>query len=99
MQPCHAIDDGGCADNRIVAVRANGTYAFRSLLGAGAVLAFGSNWFVAPMEPVMGIYAAVTRRTLDGAHPDGWVPEQKISVAEAVQIGRASCRERVCQYV
>src|SRR5690606_39534036 len=48
-------------------------------------LAFGSDWFVAPMEPLMGIYAAVTRRTLDGANPDGWVPEQKISVAEAVR--------------
>ena len=51
---------------------------------AGAVLAFGSDWYVAPMEPLMGIYGAVTRRTLDGANPDGWVPEQKISVAEAV---------------
>ena len=49
------------------------------------MLAFGSDWFVAPMEPLMSIYAATTRRTLDGAHPDGWVPEQKISVAEAVR--------------
>src|SRR5690606_37915341 len=65
--------------------RAKGTYAFRSMLDAGAVLAFGSDWFVAPMEPLMGIYGAVTRRTLDGAHPDGWVPEQKISVADAVR--------------
>ncbi|CAM5474278.1 amidohydrolase [Rhodanobacter lindaniclasticus] len=85
MQPYHAIDDGRWADKRIGAERAKGTYAFRSLLDAGAVLAFGSDWFVAPMEPLMGIYAAVTRRTLDGAHPDGWVPEQKISVAEAVR--------------
>lgn len=85
MQPYHAIDDGRWADKRIGAERAKGTYAFRSLLDAGAVLAFGSDWFVAPMEPLTGIYAAVTRRTLDGAHPDGWVPEQKISVAEAVR--------------
>src|SRR3546814_2017437 len=85
MQPYHAIDDGRWAEKRIGAGRAKGTYAFRSLLDAGAVLAFGSDWFVAPMEPLMGIYAAVTRRTLDGAHPDGWVPEQKISVAEAVR--------------
>ena len=85
MQPYHAIDDGRWAEKRIGAERAKGTYAFRSLLDSGAVLAFGSDWFVAPMEPLMGIYAAVTRRTLDGAHPDGWVPEQKISVAEAVR--------------
>ena len=85
MQPYHAIDDGRWAEKRIGPERAKGTYAFRSLLDAGAVLAFGSDWYVAPMEPLMGIYAAATRRTLDGAHPDGWVPEQKISVADAVR--------------
>ncbi|MBP6821860.1 MAG: amidohydrolase [Acidobacteria bacterium] len=85
MQPYHAIDDGRWAENRIGAERAKGTYAFRSLIDAGAVLAFGSDWFVAPMEPLMGIYAAVTRRTLDGKRPGGWVPEQKITVAEAVK--------------
>jgi predicted amidohydrolase YtcJ len=85
MQPYHAIDDGRWAENRIGPSRAKGTYAFRSLLDAGATLAFGSDWFVAPMEPLMGIYAAVTRRTLDGKRPQGWVPEQKITVAEAVR--------------
>jgi predicted amidohydrolase YtcJ len=85
MQPYHAIDDGRWAEGRIGAERAKGTYAFRSLLDAGAVLAFGSDWFVAPMEPLMGIYGAVTRRTLDGKHPAGWVPEQKIGVEEAVR--------------
>ncbi len=85
MQPYHAIDDGRWAENRIGPKRAMGTYAFRSLLDAGAVLAFGSDWFVAPMEPLMGIYAAVTRRTLDGKRPQGWIPEQKITVAEAVR--------------
>ncbi len=85
MQPYHAIDDGRWAENRIGAERAKGTYAFRSLIDAGAVLAFGSDWFVAPMEPLMGIYSAVTRRTLDGKRASGWVPEQKISVAEAVK--------------
>jgi len=85
MQPYHAIDDGRWAENRIGPTRAKGTYAFRSLLDAGATLAFGSDWFVAPMEPLMGIYAAVTRRTLDGKRPQGWVPEQKITVAEAVR--------------
>jgi predicted amidohydrolase YtcJ len=85
MQPYHAIDDGRWAENRIGPNRAKGTYAFRSLLDAGGTLAFGSDWFVAPMEPLMGIYAAVTRRTLDGKRPQGWVPEQKITVAEAVR--------------
>ncbi|MDQ2843710.1 MAG: amidohydrolase [Acidobacteriota bacterium] len=84
MQPYHCIDDGRWAEKRIGAERAKTTYAFRSLLDSGATLAFGSDWDVAPMSPIMGIYAAVTRRTLDGKHPYGWVPEQKITVAEAV---------------
>jgi predicted amidohydrolase YtcJ len=84
MQPYHAIDDGRWADKRIGPERIKTTYAFRSLLDAGAVLAFGSDWFVAPMNPLVGIYAAATRRTLDGKHANGWVPQQKISVAEAV---------------
>jgi predicted amidohydrolase YtcJ len=85
MQPYHAIDDGRWADGRIGSQRVKGTYAFRSLLDAGVTLAFGSDWSVAPMEPLMGIYAAATRRTLDGKHPGGWVPEQKISVPEAIR--------------
>ncbi|HTY57630.1 MAG TPA: amidohydrolase [Bacteroidota bacterium] len=85
MQPYHAIDDGRWAEGRIGAGRAKGTYAFRSLLDAGATLAFGSDWSVAPMDPLMGIYAAATRRTLDGKHPGGWIPEQKISVSEAIR--------------
>jgi len=84
MQPYHAIDDGRWADKRIGRERVKTTYAFRSLLDAGAVLAFGSDWFVAPMNPLAGIFAAVTRRTLDGKNADGWVPQQKISVREAV---------------
>src|SRR5262249_5749568 len=85
MQPYHAIDDGNWAEQRIGPERAKGTYAFRSLLDAGAVLAFGSDWYVAPLKPLNGIYAASTRRTLDGRHPNGWVPEQKITVAEAIR--------------
>ncbi|MGH7635774.1 MAG: amidohydrolase, partial [Gemmatimonadaceae bacterium] len=68
MQPYHAIDDGRWADAMIGAERSRTTYAFRSLLDSGARLAFGSDWFVAPATPLEGIYAAVTRRTLDGAH-------------------------------
>jgi hypothetical protein len=85
MQPYHCIDDGVWAEKRIGRERAKGAYAFRSLIDSGAALAFGSDWFVAPMEPLMGIYAAVTRRTRDGKHPNGWVPEQKITVEEAIR--------------
>ncbi|MEP6999745.1 MAG: amidohydrolase, partial [bacterium] len=80
MQPYHAIDDGRWADKVIGPTRAKGTYAFKSLLDHGATLAFGSDWFVAPPTPLIGIYAAATRRTLDDKHPGGWVPEQKITV-------------------
>ena len=85
MQPYHAIDDGRWAEKRIGHERARTTYAFRSLLDAGAMLAFGTDWTVAPLDPLLTIYAAVTRRTLDGKNPTGWIPEQKISVAEAVR--------------
>jgi predicted amidohydrolase YtcJ len=84
MQPYHAIDDGRWAEKRIGPKRIQTTYAFRDLLDAGAKLTFGSDWMVAPIDPLLGIYAAVTRRTFDGANPDGWVPAQKITVAEAV---------------
>lgn len=85
MQPYHAIDDGRWAEKRIGPERAKTTYAFRSLLDSGATLAFGTDWTVAPLDPLLSIYAAVTRRTLDGKHPDGWIPEQKVSVQEAVR--------------
>ncbi|HEX3186076.1 MAG TPA: amidohydrolase [Pyrinomonadaceae bacterium] len=85
MQPYHAIDDGRWAEKRIGKERAQTTYAFRSLLDAGATLAFGTDWTVAPLDPMLTIYAAVTRRTLDGRNSKGWVPEQKISVEETVR--------------
>lgn len=85
MQPIHLVDDGRWAEKRVGPEVIRGTYAFRSLLDSGAVLAFGSDWPVAPMVPLAGIDAAVTRRTSDGKHPGGWVPEQKISVEEAVR--------------
>jgi predicted amidohydrolase YtcJ len=84
VQPYHCIDDGRWAEKRILHKRAGTTYAFKSLLDAGTTLAFGSDWFVAPIDPMAGIYAATTRRTLDGKNPDGWIPEQKITVAQSV---------------
>lgn len=84
MQPYHCIDDGRWAERSIGPKRSETTYAFRSLLDTGARIAFGSDWFVAPPTPIEGIYAAVTRRTLDGKNPDGWVPRQKINVEEAL---------------
>lgn len=85
MQPYHCADDGRWAEKRIGPERAKGTYAFRSLLDAGATLAFGTDWNVAPLDPLLGVAAAVTRRTLDGRHPGGWVPEQRITVEETVR--------------
>lgn len=85
VQPYHAIDDGVWAASRIGADRVRTTYAFRSMLDAGVHVCFGSDWTVAPLHPLGGIYAAVTRRTLDGKNPGGWVPEQKVSVEEAVR--------------
>jgi hypothetical protein len=85
MQPYHCIDDGRWAEKIIGYERCKTTYAFRSLLDAGARFAFGSDWFVAPPTPLEGIYAAVTRRTLDDKNPGGWIPEQKITVVEALK--------------
>lgn len=85
MQPFHIIDDGRWAWKRLDEKRLRGTYAFRTLLDTGAVLAFGSDSPVAPLNPLLGVYAAVTRRTLDDKNPNGWIPEQKISVDETVR--------------
>jgi hypothetical protein len=85
MQPYQLVDDGRWAEKRIGAERIKTAYAFRSLLDQGAVLAFGSDWSVAPLDPVLGIYAAVTRRTPDGKNPRGWIPDQKITVEEALR--------------
>ena len=84
MQPYHAIDDGRWAVKRIGPERQNGTYAFRSMLDQGALLSFGSDWPVAPLNPLTGIEAAVLRRTTAGANPAGWLPEQKLSVEESL---------------
>ena len=84
VQPYHAIDDGRFAESHIGHDRASRTYAFRTFLDHGVRLAFGTDWEVAPLDPLLTLYAAVTRATLDGKNPSGWFPEQKLSVAEAV---------------
>ncbi len=85
VQPYHAIDDGRWAEGYIGHDRASRTYAFRTFLNHGVHLAFGTDWDVAPLNPLSTIYAAVTRATLDGKNPNGWFPEQKLTVAEAVE--------------
>ncbi|HEX6089792.1 MAG TPA: amidohydrolase, partial [Gemmatimonadales bacterium] len=85
MQPYHAADDGRWAGKRLGPERVRNSYVFRSLIDANARLAFGSDWTVAPIDPMLGLAAAVTRRTLDGANPGGWIPEQKISLDEALR--------------
>ncbi|NTV82270.1 MAG: amidohydrolase family protein, partial [Candidatus Aminicenantes bacterium] len=85
VQPYHLIDDGRWAERKIGPERVKTTYAFESLRRAGATLAFGSDWTVAPLDPVLGLYAAVTRRTLDGKNPGGWVAGEKVTVEEAVR--------------
>lgn len=83
MQPYHLSDDGRWAGKRLGS-RVVDSYVFRSLLDHKVHLAFGSDWTVAPIDPLLGIWAAVTRRTLDGKNPGGWIPEQKISLDEAL---------------
>jgi predicted amidohydrolase YtcJ len=91
VQPYHAIDDGRWAEKRIGPERIKTTYPFRSLIDSGANLTFGSDWTVAPLSPILGIYAAVTRETIDGKNPRGWIPEQKVTVEEAVRAYTSNC--------
>lgn len=85
MQPWHLMDDGRWAERTLGVERAKNSYSFRSLLDSGATLAFGSDWFVAPPVPLAGLYAAVTRQVLDGSKPYGWIPEEKITLEEALR--------------
>jgi hypothetical protein len=85
VQPYHAIDDGRWAESRIGHDRASRTYAFRSFLNHGVRLALGTDWDVAPLNPMLTVYAAITRATLDGKNPAGWFPEQKLSVPETIE--------------
>ena len=85
MQPYHAIDDGRWAEARLRHERARYSYTWRSFLDHGVTLAFGTDWPVAPLDPMVGLYAAVTRATLDGKNPGGWIPEEKVTLPEAIE--------------
>lgn len=85
VQPYHCIDDGVWAEKRIGHERIKYMYPFKSFLDAGVKVCFGTDWYVAPLNPLLGLYAAVTRRTLDGKNPNGWIPEQKISIEDAIK--------------
>ena len=85
VQPFHAIDDGRWAERKIGRQRCRLSYAYKSLLDKGVRLAAGSDWTVAPLDPLSGIYAFATRRTIDDKNPGGWFPEQKISLEQAIK--------------
>jgi predicted amidohydrolase YtcJ len=84
VQPYQAIDDGRWAEARIGHDRASRTYAFKTFQEHGVRLAFGTDWPVVTLDPILTLYAAVTRATLDGKQPNGWFPEQRISIQDAI---------------
>ena len=86
MQPYHVIDDGKWAYKRLDSDRLSRSYSYKKLLQDDALITFGSDWTVAPLDPIQGIYAAVTRRTLDDKNPNGWFPDEKISVETALRL-------------
>jgi hypothetical protein len=86
IQPSHCIDDMRWAEKRIGAARARDAYNFRSFLEAGIPVAFGTDWFVEPLDPRLGLYAAVTRELPQGGPPGGWFPEEKIPLEDALDL-------------
>ena len=85
MQPTHCISDKRFYEKRIGTERSKGAYAWRSLLNTGAMLAFGTDYQVEPLNPMEGLYAAVTRKDRLGEEGNGWFPEQKLSMEEAIK--------------
>ena len=85
VQPYHAIDDGRWAVRRIGEERLKTSFAFGSLVRSGAHVCLGSDWPVAPLDPLTGLEAAVVRETIDGKNPDGWFPEQRVTLAQALR--------------
>ncbi|MFZ7095651.1 amidohydrolase [Luteimonas dalianensis] len=85
MQPTHATSDMGWAGDRVGQERLVGAYAWRSMMDAGVRLALGSDFPVESADPRLGLYAAVTRQDRDGQPPGGWLPEQRMTAAEALE--------------
>ncbi|KRG68096.1 amidohydrolase [Pseudoxanthomonas dokdonensis] len=84
MQPTHATSDMPWAQDRLGPERIHGAYAWQALLDSGARLALGSDFPVESPDPRLGLYAAVTRQDRDGQPPGGWLPEQRLSIAQAL---------------
>jgi predicted amidohydrolase YtcJ len=85
MQPIHATSDGPWVESRVGPEGLAGAYAWRRFLESGAKLAFGSDFPVESDDPRLGMYAAITREDLDGQPPGGWLPDQRLTAAEALQ--------------
>ncbi|MEO6103969.1 MAG: amidohydrolase [Pseudoxanthomonas sp.] len=85
MQPTHATSDMPWAEERLGKQRIDGAYAWRRMLDSGARLALGSDFPVESPDPRLGLYAAVTRQDREGRPPGGWLPDQKLSIAEALR--------------
>lgn len=85
MQPTHATSDAAWAEQRLGPARARGAYAWRSVLDAGAILAFGSDFPIEAPDPLAGLYAARTRQDANGQPEGGWYPEQRITAEEALR--------------
>ncbi|MBN2206911.1 MAG: amidohydrolase, partial [Candidatus Aminicenantes bacterium] len=87
MQPTHCTTDMRFCERRIGLERSRNAYAWRTLLDAGAKIAFGSDWPVEPLDPLRGLYSAVTRKSIEFDVPEGgWFPEQMLTMAEAVTL-------------
>ena len=95
MQPTHCITDKRFAEKRIGRDRCRGAYAWRRLLDAGARIAFGTDWPVEPVDPLEGLYAAVTRKDRAGELGEGWFPDQRLTMEEAIRLYTlgAACAE------
>lgn len=85
MQPTHCISDKLYYEKRVGYERCKGTYAWRSLIDAGSILAFGTDYQVEPLNPMEGLYAAVSRKDRLGEEGEGWFPEQKLTMEEAIK--------------
>ena len=90
VQPFHLSDDMRWMEERIGHERTKGAYAFKSIQASGAVLSFGTDWpgtsaSEYPINPMLGLYAAVTRQTITGQPADGWFRDERISIAEAIK--------------